>query len=101
MFQLETEPEIAISTIIQKVDLSLSGIYHKSVDGRNTHHYLLPMQSNLWQKKFLVFATLANLFNKRNYIETSYSGVGILQTAAELRPRWTDSTEFRFSKLVP
>ena len=79
---------LTLTFTIQKVDLSLSGIYyHNQLEGATLNTFIADAKVTWRQKKFLVLATLANLFNKRNYIETSYSGVGIFTNSYELRPR--------------
>ena len=79
---------LTLTSTIQKVDLSLSGIYyHNQLEGATLNTFIADAKVTWRQKKFLVLATLANLFNKRNYIETSYSGVGIFTNSYELRPR--------------
>ena len=89
---------LTLTSTIQKVDLSLSGIYyHNQLEGATLNTFLADAKVTWRQKNFLVLATLANLFNKRNYIETSYSGVGIFTNSYELRPRELILTfEFRF-----
>ena len=79
---------LTLTSTIQKIDLSLSGIYyHNQLEGATLNTFIADAKVTWRQKKFLVLATLANLFNKRNYIETSYSGVGIFTNSYELRPR--------------
>ena len=79
---------LTLTSTIQKVDLSLSGIYyHNQLEGATLNTFIADAKVTWRQKKFLVLATLANLFNKRNYIETSYSGAGIFTNSYELRPR--------------
>lgn len=89
---------LTLTSTIQKVDLSLSGIYyHNQLEGATLNTFIADAKVTWRQKNFLVLATLANLFNKRNYIETSYSGVGIFTNSYELRPRELIlSFEFRF-----
>lgn len=89
---------LTLTSTIRKVDLSLSGIYyHNQLEGATLNTFLADAKATWRQKNFLVLATLANLFNKRNYIETSYSGVGIFTNSYELRPRELILTfEFRF-----
>lgn len=89
---------LTLTSTIQKVDLSLSGIYyHNQLEGATLNTFLADAKVTWRQKNFLVLATLANLFNKRNYVETSYSGVGIFTNSYELRPRELIFTfEFRF-----
>ena len=89
---------LTLTSTIQKVDLSLSGIYyHNQLEGATLNTFLADVKVTWRQKNFLVFATLANIFNKRNYVETSYSGVGIFTNSYELRPRELIlSFEFRF-----
>ena len=71
--------------------------YHNQLEGATLNTFLADAKVTWRQKNFLVLATLANLFNKRNYIETSYSGVGIFTNSYELRPRELILTfEFRF-----
>ena len=89
---------LTLTSTIQKVDLSLSGIYyHNQLEGATLNTFLADAKVTWRQKNFLVLATLANIFNKRNYVETSYSGVGIFTNSYELRPRELIlSFEFRF-----
>ena len=89
---------LTLTSTIRKVDLSLSGIYyHNQLEGATLNTFLANAKVTWRQKNFLIFAMLSNLFDKRNYIETSYSGVGVFTNSYELRPReLIISCEFSF-----
>ena len=89
---------LTLTSTIRKVDLSLSGIYyHNQLEGATLNTFLANAKVTWRQKNFLIFATVSNLFDKRNYIETSYSGIGVFTNSYELRPReLIISCEFSF-----
>lgn len=80
---------LTLISTINKVDLSVSGIYyHNELNGSPAVNTLLANARVTWRMKRLrLTAELRNVFNKKAYAETSYSGIGIFTNSYELRPR--------------
>ena len=78
----------AIATI-SHIDLTFSLVhYHNELQGGSKVNTLLGDASAVWRiKKLRLSAELRNLFNKKNYMETIYSGISTLTDSYYLRPR--------------
>lgn len=81
--------QLGLTSTIQHVDLSLTGIlYHNELQDSPSVNTLLVDADMTWRMKNLrLKASLHNLFNKKQYTQTHYSGVGIFTDEYELRPR--------------
>lgn len=81
--------QLGLTSTIQHVDLSLTGIlYHNELQDSPSVNTLLVDADMAWRMKNLrLKASLHNLFNKKQYTQTHYSGVGIFTDEYELRPR--------------
>ena len=80
---------LTIISTIRNVDLSLSGVlYHNEIQDSPSANTLLADAKVTWRMKKVRFSVaLRNLFNKKTYEETTYSGVGIFTNRYWLRPR--------------
>ena len=80
---------LTLISTIGNVDLSLSGVlYHNEIQNSPSANTLLADAKMTWRiKKIRISASLRNLFNKKTYEETTYSGVGIFTNRYWLRPR--------------
>ena len=80
---------LTLTSTISHVDLSLSGVlYHNEMLGSPSANILLADAIMTWRLHKVRFsASLRNLFNKKTYDETTYSGVGIFTNRYWLRPR--------------
>ena len=74
---------------ISHIDLTFSLVhYHNELQGGSKVNTLLGDASAVWRmKKLRLSAELRNLFNKKNYMETIYSGISTLTDSYHLRPR--------------
>ena len=74
---------------INHVDLTFSLVhYHNELQEGNKVNTLLGDASAVWRmKKLRLSAELRNIFNKKNYVETIYSGISTLTDSYHLRPR--------------
>ena len=74
---------------ISHIDLTFSLVhYHNELQGGSKVNTLLGDASAVWRmKKLRLSAELRNLFNKKNYMETIYSGISTLTDSYRLRPR--------------
>lgn len=74
---------------ISHVDLTFSLVhYHNELQEGNKLNTLLGDASAVWRmKKLRLSAELRNIFNKKNYVETIYSGISTLTDSYHLRPR--------------
>ncbi len=74
---------------ISHIDLTFSLVhYHNELQGGSKVNTLLGDASAVWRlKKLRLSAELRNLFNKKNYMETIYSGISTLTDSYYLRPR--------------
>lgn len=81
--------QLGLTSTIQHVDLSLTGIlFHNELQDSPSVNTLLVDADMTWRLKSLrLKASLHNLFNKKQYSQTRYSGVGIFTDEYELRPR--------------
>lgn len=80
---------VSATATISHVDLSFSLVhYHNELQEGNHLNTLLGDASAVWRmKKLRLSAELRNLFNKKNYMETIYSGISTLTDSYYLRPR--------------
>ncbi len=80
---------LTLTSTISHIDLSLSGVlYHNEMPGSPAANILLADAKLTWRTGKVRFsASLRNLFNKKTYDETTYSGVGIFTNRYWLRPR--------------
>ena len=80
---------LTLTSTINNVDLSLSGVlYHNEIQNSPSVNTLLSDAKVTWRIKKLRFeASLRNIFNKKTYDLTTYSGVGIFTNRYWLRPR--------------
>ena len=80
---------ISATATISHVDLSFSLVHYRNELQEGSHlNTLLGDASAVWRmKKLRLSAELRNLFNKKNYMETIYSGISTLTDSYYLRPR--------------
>ena len=80
---------VSATATISHVDLSFSLVhYHNELQEGSHLNTLLGDASAVWRmKKLRLSAELRNLFNKKNYMETIYSGISTLTDSYHLRPR--------------
>ena len=80
---------ISATATISHVDLSFSLVHYRNELQEGNHlNTLLGDASAVWRmKKLRLSAELRNLFNKKNYMETIYSGISTLTDSYHLRPR--------------
>ena len=79
---------LTLTATIHHVDLSVKGTYHHNQLEAGALNTFLADASAIWRlKKVLFSAKLTNIFNRCNYEETTYTGVGIFTNRYELRPR--------------
>ena len=80
---------VSATATISHVDLSFSLVHYRNELQKGSHlNTLLGDASAVWRmKKLRLSAELRNLFNKKNYMETIYSGISTLTDSYHLRPR--------------
>ena len=80
---------LTLISTIRHIDITLSGVlYHNELQNSPSVNTLLADAKLTWRiGKVRASATLRNLFNKKTYEETIYSGVGIFTNRYWLRPR--------------
>ena len=80
---------LTLISTINHIDITLSGVlYHNELQNSPSVNTLLADAKLTWRiGKVRASATLRNLFNKKTYEETIYSGVGIFTNRYWLRPR--------------
>lgn len=81
--------ELSATATIHNVDLTFSLVHYRNElqEGDNIN-CLLGDATAVWRiKKLRLSAELRNIFNKKSYAETTYSGVSTLTNSYELRPR--------------
>ena len=80
---------LTLISTISHIDITLSGVlYHNEIQGSPSVNTLLADAKLTWRiGKVRLSAALRNLFNKKTYEETTYSGVGIFTNRYWLRPR--------------
>jgi hypothetical protein len=83
---------VSATATISHVDLSFSLVHYQNELQEGNHlNTLLGDASAVWRmKKLRLSAELRNLFNKKNYMETIYSGISTLTDSYHLRPPRTD-----------
>jgi hypothetical protein len=90
-----------ISTI-GPIDLTASGVlYHNDMQQSPSINTFLMDASAVWRLKGIrIRVELRNLFNKKEYATTTYSGVGIFTNSYQLRPReFLLSVQFNLGRL--
>ena len=80
---------LSATATISHIDLTFSLVhYHNELQGGSKVNTLLGDASAVWRmKKLRLSAELRNIFNKKSYIETVYSGISTLTDSYHLRPR--------------
>lgn len=80
---------VSATATISHVDLSFSLVHYRNELQEGSHlNTLLGDASAVWRMKKLRLSTeLRNLFNKKNYMETIYSGISTTTDSYYLRPR--------------
>ena len=80
---------LSATATISHVDLTFSLVhYHNELQGGSKVNTFLGDASAVWRmKKLRLSAELRNIFNKKNYVETVYSGISTLTDSYHLRPR--------------
>ena len=80
---------LTLISTISHIDITLSGVlYHNEIPGSPSVNTLLADAKLTWRiGKVRLAASLRNLFNKKTYEETTYSGVAIFTNRYWLRPR--------------
>ncbi len=80
---------LSATATISHVDLTLSMVHYRNELQEGNHlNCLLGDATAVWRmKKLRLSVELRNIFNKKNYIETTYSGVSTLTDSYQLRPR--------------
>ena len=80
---------LSATATISHVDLTFSLVhYHNELQEGNKLNCLLGDASAVWRmKKLRLSAELRNIFNKKSYVETTYSGISTLTDSYYLRPR--------------
>ena len=80
---------LSATATISHIDLTFSLVhYHNELQEDNRLNCLLGDASAVWRmKKLRLSAEFRNIFNKKNYVETTYSGISTLTDSYQLRPR--------------
>ena len=80
---------LSATATISHIDLTLSFVhYHNELQGGSKVNTLLGDASVVWRmKKLRLSAELRNIFNKKNYVKTVYSGISTQTDSYHLRPR--------------
>ncbi len=80
---------LSATATISHIDLTFSLVhYHNELQGGSKVNTLLGDASVVWRmKKLRLSAELRNIFNKKNYVKTVYSGISTLTDSYHLRPR--------------
>ena len=80
---------LSATATIQHVDLTVSLVHYRNeLQEGNTLNCLLGDASAVWRmKKLRLSAELRNIFDKKSYAETTYSGISTLTDSYRLRPR--------------
>ena len=80
---------LTLTSTINKVDLSWSFVHYRNeLQEGNVMNTMLSNASVTWRlKKVRLKATLRNLFNKKDYVVTTYSGISTTTDSYVLRPR--------------
>ena len=91
------EQQLTLTSTINKVDLSWSFIHYRNeLQAGNVMNTMLSNASVTWRlKKVQLKAWLRNLFNKKDYVVTTYNGIATTTNSYVLRPReFVVSAEF-------
>ncbi len=74
---------------VSHVDITIAAVHYRNeLQDGNRINCLLGDASVIWRLKKVRFsAELRNIFNKKSYVETTYSGVSTLTDSYRLRPR--------------
>ncbi len=80
---------LSATATISRVDITFSLVHYRNeLQEGNKLNCLLGDASAVWRlKKWRFSAELRNIFNKKNYVETTYSGVSTSTNSYQLRPR--------------
>jgi hypothetical protein len=80
---------LSLTSTIGIFDLSLSGaLHHNELQNSHSVNLFLANESAVLRlKRVRLHAELRNIFNKKTYSVTNYSGVGVFTNNYELRPR--------------
>ena len=80
---------LSATATINHIDLTFSLVhYHNELQGGSKVNTLLGDASVVWRmKKLRLSAELRNIFNKKNYVKTVYSGISTQTDSYHLRPR--------------
>ena len=80
---------LSATATISHIDLTFSLVhYHNELQGGGKVNTLLGDASVVWRmKKLRLSVELRNIFNKKNYVKTVYSGISTLTDSYHLRPR--------------
>lgn len=81
--------QLTLTSTIDKVDISWAFVHYRNeLQENNVMNTLLSNASITWRlKKVRLKAQLLNLFNKKDYVVTTYSGVATTTNCYVLRPR--------------
>ena len=80
---------LTLTSTVDKVDLSWSMVHYRNeLQEGNVMNAMLSDASVTWRlKKVRLKAQLRNIFNKKDYSTTTYSGVAVISNSYVLRPR--------------
>lgn len=80
---------LTLTSTIDKVDLSWSMVHYRNeLQEGNVMNAMLSNAAVTWRlKKVRLKAQLRNIFNKKDYSMTTYSGVAVISNSYVLRPR--------------
>ena len=80
---------LTFTSTIDKVDLSWSMVHYRNeLQEGNVMNAMLSNASIIWRlKKVRLKAQLRNIFNKKDYSTTTYSGIAVVSNSYVLRPR--------------
>lgn len=81
--------ELSLTASIHAIDLTFSLVHYRNeLQEGNNLNCLLGDAEVVWRVKKIRFsAELRNIFNKKSYVETTYSGISTLTDSYILRPR--------------
>lgn len=80
---------LTLTSTIDKVDLSWSMVHYRNeLQEGNVMNVMLSNAAVTWRlKKIRLKAQLRNIFNKKDYSTTTYSGIAVISNSYVLRPR--------------
>ena len=80
---------LTLTSTIDKVDLSWSIVHYRNeLQEGNVMNVMLSNAAVTWRlKKIRLKAQLRNIFNKKDYSTTTYSGIAVISNSYVLRPR--------------